>query len=416
MTSFDQFLSDGHGKLYRGTIASIDRNTFACEIQPDNLSTRLSTIPGRIHYPYANTADKSGMVFFPKVGSKVIYQTVIEGGMSYAWVIAFGIEHIVNGDFTSNGMQTIQNPGFEGYGDPKKTSYRSLLAEDQGFEPGDLLLRGSKGNKIKVMDDGGLILKSTPYNIDYYSPMTNAFYKLCQHRIVRTPGSLDAEYNIVTTKEESDSSFHYAVRRHVINPSEQQLAFQEEFGLIDKTLRASAGNFDDVPNTDLVKATALFARTQDDALRSILGGPSVYKRKLFDLGGRDFSKKPEEACNEYFTEEIKSDGAYRLRVGTKKNSDIKARTATEILFTPSGEWSIGSQYGKIQVTATDMILSNASFEISMTQLVNTLMTHKHIAQGSPTTPAMLTPTPQGMSVGYVASSSKIPDPRLSWNT
>jgi hypothetical protein len=152
------------------------------------------------------------------------------------------------------------------------------------------------------------------------------------------------------------------------------------------------------------------------ALRSTLGGPSVYKRKLFDLGGRDFSKTPEASCNEYFTEEIKSDGAYRLRVGTKKNSDLKARTATEIVYTPSGEWSIGSKYGKIHVTQTDMILSNASFEISITQLIDTLMTHQHIALGSPTTPAMTMPIPSGMSTGYSALISKIPDPKLNWTT
>lgn len=400
--------------MFRGTVKKVDKKTFTCFILKEGLEDQI--IPARMAFSYCNSASKSGFYFLPKIGSKVIFQQVIENGKPYGWILTYNSGDVSSRDFFINSTDTSQNPGIEMYLSPQDVEFNNQIVEDQGFELGDMVIRGSKGNKLKITEDGGTLLKCTPVNFIYMSPLNNRLYQWSQNSLIRTPGSFNGEFNIVTTISEKSGSFHYAVKRHFVNPIEQQLTIQEEWGLVDKITKATAGDYGDVPNSLTTKASASIANNTDEAKRSTLSGYNVYKRKIFDFGGRGETKTPESSNNEYYTEEIKADGAYRVRIGKKTGAAPKDINGVEVLYAPDGTWSVGSQWGKITVSKTDMLLSTSTFEISLSNLMLHLMNHTHLAVGSPTTPPIATPTPPGMATAYAAVESKIPDPRLFWNT
>jgi hypothetical protein len=369
-------------------------------------------------FPYCNGPTSSGFYFLPKLESKVIFQQVIENGKPYGWILTYNCGDISSRDFWVDSTDTSQNPGVEMYLPPQDVELKNQVVEDQGFELGDMVLRGSKGNKIKIMEEGSTLVKCTPVNFMYMSPRNNRFYQWSENSLIRTPGSFKGEFNIVTNKTESTSAMHYAINRHFINPVEQGLTIQEEWGLVDKVTKATAGNYDDVPNSLTTKASAGIANNTDSAKQSTLSGYNVYKRKIFDFGGRGDTKTPESTNDEYYTEEIKTDGAYRVRIGKKKGAAPKDVNGVEVLYAPDGTWSVGSQWGKVKVTKDDMVFSTALFEISLSQLIQALLTHVHTATtpGTPVLPAIGTPIPPGMAEAYAAILSKIPDSRLNWTT
>lgn len=369
-------------------------------------------------YPYCNASTASGIIYLPKVGSKVIFYQVVEDAKPYAWILSFNPGDIVGRDFLSENLETSQNPAFEAYNKPKDSELKNWTVEDQGLEPGDMIMKGSKGNKIKIFEDGSAILKSTPINFMHMSPRNNRFYQWSENSLIRTPGSFNGNFNIVTLPAESDSSYHYSINRHFVNPIEQELTIQEEWGFVDKVNKATAGNYDDVPNKLAAKSSAVLARSTESAKKSTMSGYNVYKRKVFDFGGIGITKTPESANNEYFTEEIKSDGGYRVRIGNKLGASPKDIIGCEIYYKPDGTWSVGSAFGKIKVTETDMIFSTAAFEISLSDIAIFNMQHTHLATapGSPTAPPIATPTPPGMFTAYAAIASKRPDENLFWTT
>jgi len=407
----DQMTAPSLGGLFRGTITNVNPKDFTFTVLKDGGGEL--PLRGMLGYAYCHAGSGSGILAIPLKGSKVIYQEVHYLGKAYANIISYITGDIATTDFGSANVP--QNPGFEvfkeSFGQPP------VDTKDQGFVPGDMGMFGANGNKVKVMNDGSVVMRSTSYNFLHFVPIDNKMYQWYQNAMVRSPGSYHGTFNALASKIDKTSAFHYHIRRHFVNPVIQDIAFQEEIGLVDSMLRATSGGFSEVPNPTVAKPAAVSAVSADSAAKQIMQGYSVYRRRVFDFGGRGLTKVDTSATNEFFCEEVKSDGAYRVRVGSKNNASTKAASAVEVYYKPDGTWSVGSQFGRITCDSVrGLVLSDGVNEISLRDLITYNMQHTHNATspGTPVAPPIATPTVPGLSTSYIKTPSI--DPNLVWGT
>ena len=352
-------------------------------------------MPARLSYPYCN--DVSGILYIPEVGARVVCQPYYNEMI----IIGFCVGDVMSQSYITkkNNFKIVnsRNPGFDAFQKPEETEFGKIIYEDSGIVPGDILLKGVNGNKLKIFNDGSLSLKSNNFNFMYFSPLDNRFYQWCQNKLIRTPGSYHGEFNGITDSSTSSSAYHYTIKRHFVNPVEQHITFQEEYGLVDSLLTAASGNFDNIPNPEVAKGAAA---TSSSKPVENFAGYNVYKRKIFDFGGRDRTGQ-----TDFFREEIKSDGAYRLKIGS-----------VEIYYKPDGSWSVGSSFGRITCDQSGLTLKDSTYEVSLSTLMTYLISHNHmdVAPGVSTLPPIASPPVPGTGMGTVYPNIPKIDPNLSW--
>lgn len=425
------------GGLFKGRIESVNKDlSFTVR----NINGQTTPIPGRMSFAYCHAPSASGIIAAPEKGAFVLYYEQYEDGLIYANVLTYISGSIAQKDFDFKANQpTPNNPGFELFGSIFDGDTKEK--KDQGLVPGDMGIFGRNGNKVKVFNDGSILIRSTASNFTLYTPIDDKVYEWKQNSFIRSPGSYEGSVNIVTSDLLQAGSMHYAIRRHFVSPNEQTTAFQEELGLVDDITRASGGNFEDMPEKEAVQASASIAKGLDPVARLTMQGYSVCRRKIFDFGGRGVAKKPPAAQAEFFCEEYKTDGGYRVHFGTRMPGQPKPAKGVEVYYNADGTWYIGSAFGKIQCGTTDMTLSTANGEISIGQIIDFMKNHVHgyvtpatAASGVPGStgpadvkfastlaisnaaviPETTNLTVSGLNTGYLPITSKIPDPNLIW--
>lgn len=468
MDLLQRYAPKSFGGLFKGRIESVDAasggktSNMACKVRASAVSG-AQLLDGRFIFPYCDATSKAGILGIPRPGTFVYYFQTFENNTSFANIIGFISPNLDDASIDYTKQPPSTDPAFEVFGSGMDKQFN-----DQGLESGDWGIFGpsDKGNKVKVYYDGSLMLKSSQYNFMYMSPVDDKFYQWRQNSSERTFGSYRGEYNVMASPLSAISGVHYLIERHVCNPSMQRLAIQEERGFVDFLTTACAGDFNDVPNSEIVRSAAAMSRAADVAAALTMQGYNVYKRKVFDMGGFGLTKLPEATMPEYYCEEIKSDGSYRARIGAKLPNMVKAPFGVEVYYKSTGEWSIGSQFGKIQCVAIpsapgylpvpDLILSTPTGEVSVNQIIDFMKNHVHASKAGITTPAdpkspviaatiatdttlaATTPAPAGvaaaiellaipqmtasnstifgLNTSYIPKQSVLPDPNLVWNT
>ena len=452
-------LPSNYKELKIGSIVKLDANGVYW-VQEE--SATRPAIPAIITYPYSNSTDGSGIVMKPTKGCKVAFQQIMKDGQTQALILGYLSPLRVSTDPKTTVSRDSQLEWFTDDQD------NPVQLNDGGFSDGDLMISGPSDNKVKVLADGSLLLKSTPKNFINMFP-DNRRYSWCKDDMYRTPGSYRGDFSNVTTRLEPFGSYHYHTEKHFVSPTEQRIVYQEEAGLVDKVLTQASAEFDDVPNSEIASSFATNAKTANTTATKFMSGYSVYKRKVYDHGGRMPDRLPRASRLEYFCEEIKTDGAYRVRVGTKPLDSPKAQLGVEVYYKPDGTWYVGSSLGKIKVTTTDMFFSignagAATKEVSLSQIIDFMQKHVHqetadstlftaavsavtaynaavtaaIATGGPAAGAAVPLPPSqpigitsdtsgalavpvngaipGMATAYKPVIANIPDPSLNWTT